>query len=86
MDRLSHSRISIPGRLGVAGMNLPTTDTILSGMAESTQSIGSLALDLLVGMIQRGERGRPESLITTFVRGFWHEGATLKRTIRAGSP
>ena len=64
--------------IGVAGLSLPSADTALSGVVEDSTQIGAVAMDLLVGMVQRGERGIPLSPIRTHLEGIWHEGKTLR--------
>ena len=50
----------------------------LAGMVEDDARIGEVAVDLLVGMIQRGERGIPEKPQRVVVSSYWHEGSTLR--------
>lgn len=73
--------ISIPDDLGVACLNLLTDSTDFSGIVEDLKCIGSVAIDQLVAMIQRGERGVPENPIRSHVEGKWHEGSSLRAAV-----
>ncbi len=78
LKRLANTSLSIPADLGVASINLPEPDAELSGIVERTDRVGSLAVDLLVAMLQRGERGVPISPVHSYVEGIWNEGTTLR--------
>lgn len=78
LDILTAEGIDAPGTIGVAGLSLPSADTALSGVVEDSTQIGAVAMDLLVGMVQRGEKGVPVSPIRTHLEGIWHEGKTLR--------
>lgn len=69
----------IPGELGFASLDLTTSDTDVSGICENNLLIGKKAVDVLVGMIHRSERGVPDIPVTTLVEGKWHPGHTLRR-------
>jgi DNA-binding LacI/PurR family transcriptional regulator len=78
LDMLNAEGIRTPQDIGVAGLSLPFADTTLAGVVEDSTQIGVVAMDLLVGMVQRGEKGIPESPIRTHLEGVWHEGQTLR--------
>jgi LacI family transcriptional regulator/LacI family repressor for deo operon, udp, cdd, tsx, nupC, and nupG len=71
--------LPVPRRLGVACPMLPTTDSGLSGMLEDNRRIGAAAVDQLVAMIQRNERGVPGHPQRLLIRSSWHPGTTLRR-------
>ncbi|AHF89764.1 LacI family transcriptional regulator [Opitutaceae bacterium TAV5] len=73
--------LAVPRRLGVACPMLPSTDSGLSGVLEDNRRIGAAAVDLLVAMIQRNERGVPEHPQRLLIRGSWHPGSTLRRSV-----
>ncbi len=75
---LKKEGISVPRQLGVAGISLPSADTLLAGIVEDSPRVGTVAMDLLVGMVQRGERGVPVTPIRTHLEGTWHEGRTVR--------
>jgi LacI family transcriptional regulator/LacI family repressor for deo operon, udp, cdd, tsx, nupC, and nupG len=78
LDTLTRLGIRVPRDLGVACPVLPTIDARMSGVAENNQRIGAVAVDFLVAMIQRGERGVPESAERIHVEGCWVPGRTLR--------
>lgn len=49
----------------------------LAGIYEDSEAIGSVAMDFLVGMLQRGERGIPMIPVHTLVEGKWWEPSAL---------
>ena len=69
---------SIPQDLGVAFPNLSAGEKQLSGVVEKSREIGAVAIDMLVAMMQRGERGIPELPLRVHVEGKWQEGGTLR--------
>ena len=75
---LKKEGVSVPRQLGVAGISLPSQDTPLAGIVEDSARVGTVAMDLLVGMVQRGERGVPITPIRTHLEGTWHEGRTVR--------
>jgi LacI family transcriptional regulator/LacI family repressor for deo operon, udp, cdd, tsx, nupC, and nupG len=50
----------------------------ISGVVEDNERIGEVAVDLLIAMINRGERGVPQKPQRVLVEGTWHEGNTLR--------
>lgn len=78
MDVLTAQGIRSAGDIGVAGLSLPSPDTPLAGVVEDSTRIGTVAMDMLVGMVERGERGLPPSPVRVHVEGVWHEGTTLR--------
>jgi LacI family transcriptional regulator/LacI family repressor for deo operon, udp, cdd, tsx, nupC, and nupG len=78
LDVLKRLGRRVPRDLGVACPVLPTDDTRLAGMVENNERIGAVAVDYLVAMIQRGERGVPASAERIHVEGRWVAGQTLR--------
>jgi DNA-binding LacI/PurR family transcriptional regulator len=77
LDVLKLAGISAPGDISVAGLSLPAAKGRMSGVVEDSERIGEAGVDILVGMIQRGERGVPPIPIRTHLEGSWHEAETL---------
>lgn len=67
-----------PQDLGVALPNLAKATPQVAGVVEKSTEIGSVAVDVLVAMMQRGERGVPESPLRIHVEGQWHDGRSLR--------
>lgn len=67
----------VPEDVAVASPCLPKVDPRLSGMVEDSIKVGAVAVDFLVGAIQRGETGIPESTQRIHVEGKWSPGRTI---------
>ena len=78
MDVLENLGYAIPKDIGFASVALAGTDKKISGIYQNDILIGKKAVDVLVGMLQRGERGIPETPVSTLVEGVWRRGTTLK--------
>lgn len=76
---LRDAGLRVPQDLGVAGISLSSQEITLSGIVEDCAKIGAIAVDQLVGMVQRGEYGVPPMPIRTHLEGTWHDGQTLKK-------
>jgi hypothetical protein len=50
-------------------------------MKKNSLQIGVMAIDLLVDMLHRGERGLPERPSLHMVEGSWAEGVTLRGSL-----
>jgi LacI family transcriptional regulator len=68
----------IPRDLGFASLFLPRKERCFSGIHQNDRLIGAKAVDLVVDMLHRGERGIPETPIRTLVEGVWFPGRTLR--------
>jgi len=79
MRSLQKIRVKAPNDLGVAFPNLPLADPRTAGVVESSMEIGSVAVDVLVAMIHRGERGVPSYPQRIHVEGRWTPGRTLRQ-------
>ncbi|HEY8966616.1 MAG TPA: LacI family DNA-binding transcriptional regulator [Candidatus Methylacidiphilales bacterium] len=77
-DNLKKAGYRIPGDIGFASLHLPAMGSSLSGICQNDATIGKRAVDLLVGMLQRGERGVPETPLRLLVEGAWNPGQTLR--------
>lgn len=68
----------VPEDVGLACPTLPEPDIDFAGVYEDSFHMGETAVDTLVGMIHRGERGIPERPHYVHVPGLWLEGRTLR--------
>lgn len=68
----------VPEDLGFASLDLDPLNAEISGVDENNFLIGQKAVDLLVDMIHRGERGVPPIPVRTLVESTWIPGSTLK--------
>jgi len=79
---LEPTGLNVPGELGVA-IPLLERDVMerkvkLAGVYEDSICIGVTAVDFLVGMIYRGERGIPKQPQVVLMEGNWHPGDTVR--------
>ncbi len=77
--RLKCLKYKVPQEIGFAGLSLPQEEKLLAGAYQNNVLIGKTAMELMVSMIQRGERGIPESPIRTLVESLWIPGKTLRK-------
>ena len=69
----------LPRDVGFAHLWNPETTGRFAGLYHNPPGVGVLAVDHLVGLIQRSERGIPESAHTLQLEASWIEGATARR-------
>jgi LacI family transcriptional regulator len=67
----------VPEDIGFASVGLHSDEHTVTGVYQNDLLVGRKAVDLLVGMLHRNERGLPEVPVCTFVEGEWREGTTL---------
>lgn len=75
---LTKRGLRVPRDVGVAVVNLQGQENQYSGIDERSGIIGRVAVEMLVNMIQRGERGIPDAPLRTMVEGVWVPGSTLQ--------
>jgi len=68
----------VPQDIGVAFHSLDENSPGLSGMKKNSLQLGVMAVDLVVDMLHRGERGLPVRPSLHMVEGSWAEGGTLR--------
>lgn len=69
----------VPGDFGFASVSADPESPRIAGAYENDVLIGRNAVDVLVGMIHRAERGFPEVPVRTLVDSTWLEGKTLTK-------
>jgi DNA-binding LacI/PurR family transcriptional regulator len=72
----------IPRDIGLALLACPSPGDASSGIYQNGGLIGALAIDTLIGMVERHERGLPEQATTLMIEGSWNEGRTLRPVSR----
>ena len=70
--------LRVPGRIGFASVN-KAGRSVFAGIEERPAEIGATAIELLAGMIQRGEKGIPAVPKVTMIDGRWLEGRSVRR-------
>lgn len=78
LQSLQRAGYNIPGDIGVAYHTLDENSTGYSGMKKNSFQLGVMAVDLLVDMLHRNERGIPPRPYLLMVEGSWVEGETLR--------
>ena len=63
---------------GLASLACPKEGHALSGIWQNGALIGATAMDTLISMLERNERGLPPQAHTVMVEGIWNPGKTLQ--------
>jgi hypothetical protein len=58
----------------------------LSGVWQNGQLTGAMAVDTLISMVERNERGLPSQATTLMLEGQWNEGRTLRPLAEVAKP
>jgi len=74
---LAKAGLRIPQDVGIALCGMPKPHPGFAGVVEDSFRVGEAAVDCLISMIQRGERGVPELPVRTLVEGYWVDGDSL---------
>jgi DNA-binding LacI/PurR family transcriptional regulator len=85
MEELRQAGIDMPGVVDFVSLSWFEGQTDLAGVDQRPRDIGAAASDLIVGALQRGERGVPAVPLTTMVEGTWVDGPSLARKAEAFS-
>jgi DNA-binding LacI/PurR family transcriptional regulator len=75
---LERAGLKIPRDIGLALLACPALGDRCSGVYQNGALIGALAVDALISLVERHERGLPEQATTLMVEGQWNEGRTLR--------
>jgi DNA-binding LacI/PurR family transcriptional regulator len=68
----------IPADLGLVGLLVPEAGGRLSGVLQDGEVIGAVAIDQLIGAVERNETGIPDHPITHTTLGRWNPGRTVR--------
>ena len=71
---------NVPKDVGFAHLNCPDASGRFAGVYQNSVVIGRAAVDFLVSMIQRNERGVPALAHTLLVEGSWVDGVTVRKS------
>lgn len=77
-NALAQAGWRVPADIGLALLACPQMGDTCSGVFQNGRMIGALAVDTLISMVERNERGLPEQATTLMVEGQWNEGTTLR--------
>lgn len=75
----------IPQDLGLASLACPELGDACSGVFQNGKLIGATAVDTLISLIERNERGLPEQATTIMIEGAWNPGQTLRAAAEPAS-
>lgn len=76
--KMLHAAGCVAGELPhIALLILPRKQTDYAGIYQNSHLIGRTAVDLLVGLLYRNERGLPEAPVQTLVKGVWKDGKSV---------
>ena len=82
LDWLRKLGAHVPDEVGFVHLNCADQSGQFAGIYQNGPTIGAVAVDFLIGMIQRNERGVPTLPHSVLVEGTWMEG----KTVRAKTP
>lgn len=74
----------IPEDIGLANLACPELGHRVSGCYQNGHLAGATAMDALISMIERNEKGLPEQSVTLMIESRWNPGKTL-RQIESGA-
>lgn len=75
---MTEAGISVPEEAGFATLSASEDNSPLSGIWQNLQITGAKALDLLIDMIHRGERGIPKVRSNLLIDATWVDGRTVR--------
>lgn len=70
--------LRVPEDVGVATLTARADEPEIAGVYQNDLLIGATAAEVVIGMLQRNERGLPPNIIYTLVGGVWKPGASLR--------
>lgn len=74
--------VSIPRDLAFVDLFLANGDGQIAGVRQSSERVGGIATEMLVGLLQQNICGEPAVPTATLVEGVWCDGASLPRAGR----
>ena len=78
MGTLNRAGLHVPADIGLALLACPKLGDECSGIYQNGRLIGAYAIDALISMVERNDRGLPAQATTLMVEGQWNEGRTLR--------
>jgi DNA-binding LacI/PurR family transcriptional regulator len=84
IEDLRRAGARVPERVGLALLACPGRGDPAAGVYQNGRLIGALAMDTLISMVERNERGLPPQATTLMVEGQWNEGTTLPLRAEGG--
>jgi LacI family transcriptional regulator len=81
VEIIKNEGIDIPGRMGFLHINCPEDDFRFTGIFRDKRLLGAVAVDYVVSMLYRNERGIPDYPQTILLKCKWREGETLLKKV-----
>lgn len=78
MVRLLREASDVPTRVAIGALELANAPAGTAGIDERVAETGAAAVDMIIGRLQRNERGLPEAPRTLEVAGIWRDGDTAR--------
>jgi LacI family transcriptional regulator len=78
IDWLKNLGLKVPEDVAFVHLNLPDASGEVAGIYQNGKTIGEVAVDFLVGMMHRNERGVPDLAHSILVEGTWIDGKTVR--------
>lgn len=75
---LNDAGVRVPEDVGVALLSVRYLDGHFAGMWENPRLVGARAVELLIDLVHRGERGIPEIPSCLMIESTWVEGKTIR--------
>jgi LacI family transcriptional regulator len=82
---LKNLGLRVPDDVGFVHLNCPDRSGKYAGIVQNNFGVGVAAVDFLVGMIFRNERGIPEIPHSILVEGTWQDGETLRKAVEVAA-
>jgi DNA-binding LacI/PurR family transcriptional regulator len=81
LEVLQQNGYRVPQDIGFAAQSLTSYAHTrqIAGFDENAMEAGAVAVNLLVGMMHRGEWGIPQLTQNILIKGTWREGDTVAR-------
>ncbi len=70
--------LRVPRDIGLVDLSAPRDKPEISGVYQNNRLIGATAVDLIIGMLHRNERGLPGTIVYTLVDGVWQPGKSVR--------
>jgi DNA-binding LacI/PurR family transcriptional regulator len=77
LEWIQRMELSVPRDVGFVHLSCPDNSGRFAGVYHHGRAVGSAAVDFLVDMIHRNERGIPETPRWVLVEGTWQNGGRL---------
>ncbi|MET0263654.1 MAG: substrate-binding domain-containing protein, partial [Rariglobus sp.] len=78
LNELRHAGVRIPVDVAYVTLNWTRAEAAIAGIDQRPAAIGAATIDLLIGLLQRSDRGIPRIPVTSLVDGEWIGDATLR--------